>query len=421
MIAPRIAWRSFVRHRRRSIITSAAVAFGLAMMLVFVGLGKDGHDRMAEMGIHLGSGHVVVQGRGFQEEQTLDHLVPDPARVRELAAKIPGVDKTVERVRTSGLLSSGEASKAVMVAGVEPDLEPEVSSIASKKRRVAGEYLRKRSELPFANSPADIYVGDKLVETLNLELGDRVVLTVSPHGSSQPEAAAFTVRGIFHTGIDELDAFYVEIPILEAQKLLQLGKQVTQVAVMVDSLDDTKPVAAALTKALSDQPDLEVLPWQKALAELYEAIVLDDISMYMMMAIIFLIVAIGIFNTILMSVVERTREFGVMLAVGTTHRRLFGFVISEAAILAVVASAIGLVIALTIHFLLSTYGLDMASLYGQDFEFAGIVLEGRIYSSLSTGVVVFWTLVVMGIVMISALYPAVRATRLKPIEAMRHA
>ena len=420
MIAFRIAWRSFLRHRRRSIITSVAVSLGLAMMLIFVGMAKDGHDRMAEMGIRLGSGHVVVQGRGFQEEQTLDYLVADPARVMAAAAAIPGVERTARRVRTTGLVSTGAASKAVIVAGVDPDVEPLVSSIASKKL-VAGEYLRKREELAFANAPADIYVGRKLMETLNLELEDRVVLTVSPLGAARPAAAAFTVRGVFHSGMGELDGFYVEIPIREAQKLLKLGDKVTQVAVMVDELEVTLDVSSALGAALADDAELEVLPWQEALAELYEAIVLDDIGMYMMMAIIFIIVAIGIFNTVLMSVVERTREFGVMLAVGTSHRLLFKIVMAEALVLAVVASIIGLAVGLALHAWMASSGLDMAALYGEDFEFAGIVLEGRIYSSLSASVVSMWTLVVMGIVILSALYPALRATRLKPVEAMRHA
>jgi len=192
---------------------------------------------------------------------------------------------------------------------------------------------------------------------------------------------------------------------------------VTQVALHLDDLASTAPVTAALKQALPEQ--LEVLPWEEALRELYEAIVLDDAGLYLMMAIIFVIMTIGIFNTVLMSVVERTREFGVMMALGTGRWQLFNVVLAEALLLALIAGAIGLGLGLGLHSLMATYGIDITSVAG-DYEFAGIVLEGRIYSRLSTPIVVKWTVVVIGLTLLSALYPAFRSTRLQPVEAFRH-
>jgi len=265
-----------------------------------------------------------------------------------------------------------------------------------------------------------ISVGETLAKTLALRLDDRVVLTMSPRGSSRPTSAAFRVRGIFHTGISELDGFYVEIPLSEGQRLLGLGKAVTQVAVLIDQLDDADRVAASLRAKLADNPDVQVLTWKQGLRQLYEAILLDDLGMYLMMAIIFVIVAIGIFNTVLMSVVERTRELGVMMAIGTSAKRLFATVLVEALVLAVVSAVVGLALGLGIHLWVSSHGIDMAALYGEDVEMAGIILKGKIYSKLSAYVVTKWTVIVIGIVLVSAIYPAWRASRLKPVEAMRH-
>jgi len=421
MLILRIAWRSFLRHKRRSIITGAAIALGLAMMLAFLGIAHDAHMRMAELGIRLGSGNVVVQGKGYQDDQTLDHVVADPDQVMAAARKLPGVSQVVARVRGGGLLSTGEQSSAVMVGGVDPTREPQASMIDAPKSRIAGEYLRPKSAMPFANMPADIYVGDQLRKTLDLQVGDRVVLTVSPRGSSQPSSAAFVVRGVFKTGLDELDGFYVEIPLDSAQQLFGLGQAVTQVAVLTDKLDDTAPVAAALARALAQDGALEILPWQKALREVYEAIVLDNMGFYLMMVIIFVIVAIGIFNTVQMSVVERTRELGVMMAIGTSKRRLFWIILAEAGVLAVVASLVGLGIGLGIHFYVHAHGVDVASMFGSDFKVAGILFTGRMYSELSFLDVVTWTFVVIAIVFASALYPAARVSRLDALEAMRHA
>lgn len=418
MLIVKLAWRSMLRHKRRSIITGCAVAFSLALMLIFVGIGDDGHARMANLGIGMGAGNVLVQGRGYQKDQTLDHLVSNPAHVVAAARRLEHVKGVVTRVRVSGLLSTGESSAPVMVSGVDPDLEPKVSEIAAPKRRLQGRYVRKRSEMEFQNQPADIYVGEELAKTLKLQVGDRTVLTVSPVGASRPASSAYIVSGIFKTGIDELDQAWVEVPINEIQRQLSLGDKVTQVAVLLDDLDDTDRATTELHAALND-PNLEVLPWQVALRELHEAIVLDDAGLYLMMGIIFIIMSIGIFNTVLMSVVERTREFGVMMALGTRKGQLFGVVVSEALILALFAAAVGLGIGLGLHMLAATYGIDIAS-YAKDYEIAGIVMEGRIYSRLTAPIVIKWTLVVVALTFSSALYPAFRSTRLQPVEAIRH-
>jgi ABC-type lipoprotein release transport system permease subunit len=307
-----------------------------------------------------------------------------------------------------------------MVAAVDPTLEPAASTIASDDARVAGAYLRPRDAQALQNAPADIYIGATLAKTLALSLNDRVVLTMNARGHSRPTSAAFRVRGIFHTGISELDGFYVEIPLREGQRLLDVGGGVTQVAVLVDQLGEADRVASQLRSRLKDTPDVQVLTWKEGLRELYEAILLDDLGLYLMMAIIFVIVALGIFNTILMSVVERTRELGVMMAVGTSGRRLFATVMVESLILGVVSAAVGLAIGLSIHFWLASHGLDLGSLYGEDMEMAGIVFKGRVYSYLTVGVVAKWTAVVIGLVVGSAVYPALRAARLNPVEAMRH-
>lgn len=420
MLSLLLGWRSFVRHRRRSIITTIAIALSLAMMITFVGLGDDAHARMAEMGIRLGSGHVIVEARGYLDEQTLDRLVTDPDAVIAQAKNLPGVVEAAPRLDTSGLLRAGELSSAVLVSGVMPRVEPAVSSIASAQGRVRGDYLRRREEMDFVNNPADIYLGDDLARHLEVEVGDRVVLTVSPRHTPEPASAAFIVRGTFRTGVAELDKGYAQIPLGEAQALLHTGAGVTQVAVVVDELDQTDATERALAASVGHDEALEVISWKVALRELYEAIVLDEMSLYLMMGIIFVIVAIGIFNTVLMSVAERTREMGVMMAIGTSKWRLFSIVMSEAAVLALVSAAVGLAVGLYGHHYIATEGIDITALAGGNYEFAGIAFSGKVYSRLTAPVVAKWTLIVIGLVLASAVYPAIRATRLEPVEAMRH-
>lgn len=418
MMTLKIAWRSFVRHRVRSAITSLAVALGLAMMLVFVGFADDTHARMAELGIRMGSGHVLVEGKGYLDNQTLDYLVHDADRIAASAARIAHVKHVAVRLKTSGLLSAGEHSAPVLISGVEPSREALASDMAGPKMRVAGAYLRSLDQMPYAKTPPDIYLGKGLAEQLAVTLGDRVVLNLSPPGDAEPTAGAFRVRGIFRTGVDDLDGAYAEIPIAAARTLLGLPGAATEVALLSD-LAHTEEVAAAMKAELAANPDLVVIPWQVALRGLHEALVLDSAGMYLMMAIVYLVVAIGIFNTVLMGVSERTREFGVLLALGTSSRRLFAQVFAEALVLALISLTAGLIIGLSIHGWIATHGIDLTQWLG-DVQFAGVAWSGRVYSHLTPQVVVGWTAVVGAVVLLSSLYPALRVMRLEPVEAMHH-
>lgn len=416
----RLAWRSFLRHKRRSIITGAAISLSLALVLFFVGFSRDSHERLAEQAIRMGSGHVLVQGRGYRAEPGLEHLVTHPDAVERVARKLPGVRYVAFRLHAQALLSAGEHSAAVSVVGVDPQRESLASDLPKKK--IFGSYLRGRADMPQKGVPPDIYLGVKLAKKLELELGDRVVLTVAPRGSGKTQASAFAVRGIFRSGTSELDSFYAEVPLLQLQKLLGVFGGVTQVALLLESQEQARAVAQRLGQRLEGlrrSGDLEVLPWQVALRELYDGLVLDKGSMYVMLAIIFLLVTIGIFNTMLMSVVERTREFGVMMAIGTSRGRLFSIVLAEAMVLALVAGAIGLGLGYGLHLWMASTGIDMAKFSG-GAEFGGVAMTGMVYSRLTVEAMAGWTSTTCLLVLLSALYPAYRATRLQPVEAMRH-
>lgn len=485
MLVLKIAWRSVIRHRRRSIITGSAITFGLVLTLFQLGVASDSHDRMAEMGIRMGSGHVLVQGDGFQAQQTLAYVVPNPQAIVTVARKIPGVKHVALRAHSSGLIRKGDLSSAVLVVGVDPELEPQSSDVPEKMLKVGdlrltlrlpgnrrfrfalnlllpigkrrgpcvrgllgrgakvGEsgpvalrfggaeltlalnakescYIRPLSALANRNYPADILIGAGLAKTLDVKIGEDLLLTVSPRGGGRAEGAKFIVSGIFRTGVNEVDSGMVYIPLKSAQKLLHLGRAVTQVAVLVDTLEQTAQVQRALSLALANHKGLEILPWQVALKELYDAIVLDDGGMYVFLAIIFVVVVIGIFNTVLMSVLERTKEFGVMMALGTSGGRLFLIVACEAVLLGLVAAGVGLALGYALHSWVATVGIDISTLIGEDLEMAGISFSGRIYSKLPLAVALRWTFSVVVVVLLSALYPAYRATRLEPVEAMRH-
>jgi ABC-type lipoprotein release transport system permease subunit len=433
MMTLKLAWRSLLRHKRRSLITGVAISLSLALILFSVGISADSHERLADQGVRMGSGHVVVQAKGYQLEGTLDRVVEQTQSVVKTAKALPHVRAVAVRVRAEGLISAAEHSVGIAVSGVDPIAETAASDLP--KKLVAGSYLRARDQMPFSNTPADIVLGTKLARKLEVNVGDRVVLTVSPRKRpdraqsstkdsgdgrrGQTRSAAFIVRGLLETGVATLDGFYAEVPISAARTLYELSPgQSSQVALILSTQYQSGQTAQALAVRLS-RADLEVLPWQRAMRELYDALVLDDGSFYVMIGIIFLLVAIGIFNTVLMSVVERTRELGLMMAIGTSRRRLFGLVLGEALLLALLATTIGVALGLAFHFYIASTGIDLAQFAGE-VEMGGVPLAGTIYSKLSLGVVLSWAASIIALVVVSSIYPAWRATRLLPVQAMRH-
>ncbi|MCA9669572.1 MAG: ABC transporter permease [Myxococcales bacterium] len=421
MLTHKLAWRSFLRHKRRSIITVLAVAISLAVMILMVAVMNDSHEQIAELAIKMGVGHITVQAPGYKEERTLDHVVNDPEPVLAAARRVPGAIDAVQRVIVSGLCSTGEDSAAVLIAGVDPKREPRVSDIAAKKRRLSGSWIRSRAEMRFKNQPADVYVGRALAKRLALAVGDRLVLTATPRGGGRAVSSAFLVRGTFTTAVAELDSTLVQIPIDAAKRMLKMRGAATEVSVLLDKMERTAPATAALKKALAGVKGIRVMPWQQARKDLADALDIDTASGYITVGILFLIVAIGIFNTMLMSVLERTREFGVMMAIGTRPSRMFSIVLSEAFVLALVASAFGVAIGLGFTQWVASSGIDINKMVGTEaYEFAGVAFEGKIYARLYVADVLIWVGVTVALVLLSAIYPAWRATRLQPVEAMRH-
>jgi ABC-type lipoprotein release transport system permease subunit len=287
---------------------------------------------------------------------------------------------------------------------------------------VDGAALDASDVAPPSGRPPPIVIGKEMATELGARVGDRVTVTIQPAKNEKGEATAmrtgaFLVKGIYATGVLDVDAHVVLVPLASLQQLAGVGKGVTMVAVLLHETRRTAEATSGLAARLAGTPD-EVLPWQKAAPELYAAIVIDEGGMYVMMAIVYIVVAAGILNTILLSVLERTREFGVLLALGMPPSRIGAIVMTESAVLGVASIAVGLVLGLLGNHRLETHGL---SLDVGHMEASGVLLPSHFYSDLAPHKVVWSALAVLTIVLVSALYPALRAGRLQPVEAMHHA
>jgi putative ABC transport system permease protein len=404
----RLAFRNLFRHRRRTIITIIAIASGLALLIFSSGFGDGMHSQVIDDGVAAMAGHVVVQGTGFQDQRDVAIVVPEGASVvQRLGEVFPDAD-VVPRIFVEGLVNSSDGSSGVGFVAVDPARERLVNDLPDKI--VQGEYL---------DGSAGIVIGVVLARTLEVEVGDKVVVMAQ----SGPDIVSrlLRVRGIFHTGMDLMDGFVAHVPLDVAQEMLGLGGAVSQVSLHLPHADGTKE-ATATVRALLPGAELEVLSWQKALPELHQFVVLDDGGLYVMLLIIVAIVALGILNTVLMSVLERTREFGVLLSIGMTPRRLSTMVLLEGLVLGVIGTVSGLIAGLLANWPMQVKGVDLGAMSGvsdEGFDVAGVQANLLMHSDLSpTKVVIFVTLAVL-LTLAASLYPAWKAGRLQPVQAMR--
>ena len=434
MLIFKLAFRGLWRHKIRTGITLMAIAFGLFMMIVFMGMSDGSHEQMIELGVRQASGgHVVVQADGYQEERAVELLVNDPEKIRKRIMATKPRAKTVFRAFGGGLAKTSSNVAGLLFMGVEPRRERHISDLPG--RIVKGVYLhaglkaikgaeKKPKALWCARPPrpgvlpiSQAVLGVQLAKTLKIGLCGKLV--IDAQGLADRESAQFRVVGLFKTGNSDLDSSFAQLPIADVQRLLHLGKRVHQVSVFVGAAAQGKMAAKVLRKAIAN-PELKVLPWDKALPELAEFIWLDDASMYVFIIIIFVIVGIGVLNTILMSVMEQTREFGLMRALGAGPWRIVGIVMTEAALLGVLGVIVGLAAGLPLNNYFETTGIDINKLVEGGFEGAGVAITGVIHSKLYLSSAVLGTLSVFGMALVAAVYPAIRAAQIKVLKAIHH-
>lgn len=438
MLSLKLAFRGLWRHKVRTIITLLAVAFGQLMGLVFLTMNDGGHELMIELGVRQGrAGHVVVQAKDWQKTQSVELMVTDADRIRQVIRERLPKSRVVLRAFGGGLAKTASKAVGVLFAGVEPSREKHVTELADKI--VQGVYLgassdaitkaerklKKKGALwcarpvgPDEPPRRQIVIGAQLAKSLKTDLCRRVNLRAQ--GLGKQEEAAFLVVGIFKTGSADMDGFFVHLALPDVQQLLHLGTGVHQVAVFVKSAKASKSAARAIRAAVPDR-SLDVLAWDKALPEMAEFIWLDEASGYVFLIIVYLIIGIGILNTILMSVMERTREFGVMRALGAGPGRIVLLVLAEGMVIGLIGMIIGSLGSLPLVHYLETTGVDFAQWSdGEAMEAGGLamtVIKGKLYMTSA-----LWASgIIVGMSMLAAIYPAIRAAKVKVLKAIHQA
>jgi ABC-type lipoprotein release transport system permease subunit len=409
----RLSARGVIRETRRSLLTASAMALGLALLMFTRSLADGGHEDWIDTGVRMGAGHVLLQAPGFRESQSLDDRLSGKqgdAAVDALAALDGPMAPlaTTLRLSTRGLASSASAALPVLIDGVDPEAESRFSQAA--ERIVEGRYLEAGDRLA-------AFVGAGLVERLGLSLGSRFVLTgQSTTGDIQGQLVR--VVGIFRTGLLEADEGMVHIPISTARSWLEADDALTTVGAILPYSRIVPEAVDLLRSELVDE-DVRVLSWQEAYPELDAAVRVDDYGDYVFMGILFAIVALAVLNTVLMAVLHRKREFGVLQALGLTPAETGLVVFVEGVLLTALAGAVGMIAGAALTWGFFRNGLDFSVFLAEEFTFGGIVIDPVIVPEFRFAQVLqsLFSIAVVGIA--ASIYPAYHATKIDVGEALK--
>ncbi len=408
-----MAWRNVWRNWRRTVIAVIAISLGLTLMLVFDGMLGGMNQALYGNTVKLQGGHVQVHALGFREKANRMPLLPlvDPRAAVEAARAQPEVVAVVQRIETGGMVSNREGTMAVVITGIEPEQEAPVSLVA--ENIVQGRYLE-------GNDEDVLLIGEALAERLELTVGDRVTL-VGRATHEQMRRRTMTIIGIYDLGIKEVEERLVYVSLLEAQTLFDLRDQATEVAVHLEQVGQEPPVVNRLQTAL---PGYEVDAWDTLDPTTRQMMELEAQVMSLFGLIILLIAGVGILNLMLMAVFERTREIGVLAAMGLKRWETVVLFLLEGVLIGLLGALVGSLLGGAIAAYFGRVGLDFMALYGgMDVgEFGELIglMGDRIYFRIGIDVLLGRALTVAIIATLASLYPAWQASRREPAEALHY-
>ena len=406
----KMAWRNLWRNRRRTYITLSAIVFGVFMAILMMAMQDRNWDDMIRLAARLGAGHVTIQHPEYLDSPTLTRTVQGTDRLKRLVAEDERVVRVVERITGFNLLSTARENIGAGFIAVAPEQEDE-ETLSFIEAIVEGEFFSSSTD-------GGIILGEKLASNLDVELGSKVVYTLTDKEGEIVSALA-RVSGIVRTGSPSVDAGISLLPIDTVREVVGFAPdEAIQIAAFVDDQRVSDAVVTDLDARVSD--DAAVLAWHELQPDLAVFIAMKVGGSVVMTLILAALVAAGIFNTLFVSVMERLREFGIMLAVGFSPGQLFGLIMLESAWLAVIGLAAAAAVTIGPYLYLASTGIDISAMIPADqMEIAGVGMSTTLRVGIYGKNVALIGVSALAAILLSGVYPAWRAGRADPVETIR--
>ncbi|RKX32320.1 MAG: hypothetical protein DRP46_01390 [Candidatus Zixiibacteriota bacterium] len=400
----KLAIRNLFRNKRRTFIAGSAIGIGLAALIFTDALiiGMEVNMVASATESYLGEGQIHHQD--FRSSYAVEGTINNLPEVIERLEKEEIVDKFTQRTMTFAMITSPANLSAVSMVGINPATERDLSQI--DEAIISGNYFE-------GNNPRDIIIGSKLAEILEVDLGARVVMTVAQANTGDLSQEMFRISGIYHFNIKEMDRAMAFVRLPKAQEMLGIGNEVHEIVLKFSDGSHGRDRSLPFWEEYSNDGN-EAVSWTVILPELDAAFEMSQFATYIVGLILFGVVALGIINTLFMSLHERMFEFGVLRAVGTRPFTMARLILFEAGALAALSIIIGAVIGFIVTYLMTQIGIDYTGI-----EFSGVTYRELLYPVMTVRQYIEFPIVVFLFTLLIGLYPALYAARLSPAKAMR--
>ena len=403
----RFAWRNIWRQPRRTILTILAIAFGAGLLVFSIGLQLGQYDLMIQSSVRIYHGLLQVQKRGYLDEPKMRSSIANISDLASDLRKKTGLQAISARANGFALVSSEKRTYGTMIVGVQPEYEQKVSGLPGVIKE--GRYLS-------SDDASEIIIGRSLARNMQLNIGDELTILGSGRDGSIA-ATIMPVVGIYESGSRDIDRNILQMPLLTFQDVFNMNGHGHAIVIYDEDVKQLEILRKQFQLLTASNDDLVTLSWDELQPGVRQMIELDYSSGWMMYIVLVVIITFSILNTFLMSVLERTREFGIMLALGYTPFNIGRLVMLEAFILTLVGLALGTLIGLAINYYFYVYGLTFS---GMEEMAKAYNMPATIRPQISFESVLLGPAVILLFTLVAALYPATRIRKLEPVEAMHH-
>lgn len=399
----KMAFRDLGRNRRRTFFSAFALGLGLGLLLLMAGVIAWELQYATDSAIRLQSGHLQVTANSYVDEKTSlswQDLIEHPESIAAQIATLPPVQVATPRLYASGIVAKGNETMGVRVIGIDP---PSAANAPFREGLVSGNFLT-------ADDREGILIGQTLADKLGLQAGNQTTLMVNT-SNGNVDQQAFTIRGIYSTHTPGYDQSTVFMPLAKAQAITQAGDHASAIFILLKDRQQSSAVVAALqsssyTTKTFEQMNPLVSQWDS----------LANSFMIWLYLIVLAVAAAVTVNTLIMAVFERTREIGILAAIGMKGGRIMAMFFAESSMLALGGIALGLVIGVPVVFLVGKIGIPIGN-----FGLTGFLLSDRIHAYLTLSDTITLTITTFIVTLLASLYPALLAARMEPVDALHSA
>ena len=398
------AWRNLWRNKRRTFLATSSIFFAVLLTVLFAALNYGQDDDTMRMSVSLSTGYLQVQEEGYWDEQSLEKSFELHDTLLAMLRSHAHITIANPRIESVALVSYGTETRISPVIGIDPEMENRMTGL--QKRIVRGAYLTKTS--------SGILIGEGLAEKLHRTIGDSIVLFSQGYqGATAAEQLA--IEGILHFPIPKVNDAVVYLALPKAQMFFNASQRVTSIALMVDNPRIVHDVQTLLSQKLD--AGLILINWEEMLPEVVQAIQANDAGSILTFGVFYIIIAFGIFETIMMMTIERTREFGLLISLGMKRGRLFLVIILEAVLISMVGAAAGLAVSIPVVFYFHHHPISLWGDLAKVYESYG--MEPIMSINADASLFYSQTVIVLIIAIISSLYPMLVLRKLKPVSALQ--